>query len=750
MLNFLRKTLFCLLGLVVLMAYQNCDFVDGLSVGENGKILESSGGNGDGYGGKLVSYHRHAFGRSCGGNSFYKNLFLSNNQEYIIEEPSSKGCLQRKITDKLTFSKHKSSVVIFESSLYQISVESQVQRLEVYCRNDADLDEEIFIYYEGSEARYSIDSYLRDENKKIQSSSFNVARSKNAGILRFQNLSKQSNFQMFLANTGDNPKWQTADYEYMLDQKKLEKKFQCLLTNSLDPDSIRPKLTKKIHLLPLGEKVEVTLLNNLEDLPSNIELELNPLLPNGLELSEASVSISGLAREAQKISPYEISFKANGMFLKENFYLGVGKAISLSQNLDLCRIKSDEENYVCNLSSFIDSNRVEPGSLWLDIDLDEVYWEGLLQTEKDLDLYLFSSLLEPATIKVVNRERTFIDLQFSKLVLQNLSFEDYLPNTENGGLVNLNMSKLFVEDSIFSPANYKDNFDNYQGGSIKLKLTDTWIEKSVFKDDYNINEANVGKSGGAIYAESGSLDIKSSSFIGNRALEGGAIYVWAVKLLIQDSEFIGNHSNSRGGAIAARSSSLRIHRSSFSANRSIFDGGAINSTFSNELYILNSSFHNNTGMYGANIKVGSSGFFPYVLIQNSQFIYDGNLKSRSIFHTRKQYFLDQSFTNYHLLANTFYTAENAKLKQSICRLSNANDNQYITSLGGNFYNSKDCKFSEDLDKYNPEMEVNETPDEPYEFVSDPNYFSNSFCPKYDILGRLRSLDVGICRSGPLR
>ena len=135
-----------------------------------------------------------------------------------------------------------------------------------------------------------------------------------------------------------------------------------------------------------------------------------------------------------------------------------------------------------------------------------------------------------------------------------------------GGAIHLGQSNAIVMNSTFQSSMCFEN-----GGVLNAHNSSIQIESSNFVN-------NVAK-GGAIYATTGSIyEVEKSTFRYNRVVNnsGGALYcVLSSYCKISDSNFTLNSGNSRGGAIYNKEmSKVNIVSSSFITNRAI-QGGAL-------------------------------------------------------------------------------------------------------------------------------------------------------------------------------
>jgi hypothetical protein len=125
------------------------------------------------------------------------------------------------------------------------------------------------------------------------------------------------------------------------------------------------------------------------------------------------------------------------------------------------------------------------------------------------------------------------------------------------------------------------------GGAVRLVYQDhpTTLEVEGVRFESNVAAASgsdVG--GGAIHAVTGFVNVRRSSFVGNRGGNGGAIGHIQARLTVEDTVFSGNSTHARvgdggsGGAIYTDGSgngAIVVRRSSFLDNRSTNLGGAL-------------------------------------------------------------------------------------------------------------------------------------------------------------------------------
>jgi len=180
--------------------------------------------------------------------------------------------------------------------------------------------------------------------------------------------------------------------------------------------------------------------------------------------------------------------------------------------------------------------------------------------------------------------------------------------TGNGGAISMATSaanSLTLTNSIFS-----NNSSSASGGVL---IGNNTITLNVMGSTFSNNTAVTN--GGVFYMGVGTVDIKASTFTGNKAT--GASGAGAVinisqgsTYTISDSTFTGNMSGGSGGVVTAAATgapiSLTISNSKLNNNSSVTNGGAINMTITvagSLLDIKTSTFNGNSGASGGALFV---------------------------------------------------------------------------------------------------------------------------------------------------
>jgi hypothetical protein len=117
---------------------------------------------------------------------------------------------------------------------------------------------------------------------------------------------------------------------------------------------------------------------------------------------------------------------------------------------------------------------------------------------------------------------------------------------------------------------------NTQGGGISNAGTLT-VTGSTFENNSAGGVPSGGNGGGAIFASSGVLTVRNSTFVGNTSAPGGAINANDGTVTIDRSSFSGNSAlgATTGGAVFINNATVTITESTVSGNLSAGGGGAI-------------------------------------------------------------------------------------------------------------------------------------------------------------------------------
>lgn len=183
--------------------------------------------------------------------------------------------------------------------------------------------------------------------------------------------------------------------------------------------------------------------------------------------------------------------------------------------------------------------------------------------------------------------------------------------TSNGGAISMGGSSgnsLTLTNSMFS--------NNTSGASGGVLIGNSTISLNVVDCTFANNTAVT--QGGAFFMGAGTVDIKTSSFTGNKTTSasgvGGAISIaTGAVYTISGSMFTGNTSGGSGGAITAAATSvatsLSISNSILNNNTSVTNGGAINMSTTvagSTLDIKTSTLSGNSGASGGALYVSAA------------------------------------------------------------------------------------------------------------------------------------------------
>ena len=128
--------------------------------------------------------------------------------------------------------------------------------------------------------------------------------------------------------------------------------------------------------------------------------------------------------------------------------------------------------------------------------------------------------------------------------------------------------------------------------------------------------------GGAIRLHNGGrADVSDSRFVDNWANGGGAIYIGFPRtnnswLTVDNSSFVGNYSNGEGGAVFAGSGTISVRNSSFANNSARWPAsGAVGATNSVRVDVENSTFIGNRP-YAVSTRTGATATLTHVTIHS--------------------------------------------------------------------------------------------------------------------------------------
>ena len=154
--------------------------------------------------------------------------------------------------------------------------------------------------------------------------------------------------------------------------------------------------------------------------------------------------------------------------------------------------------------------------------------------------------------------------------------------------------KIINTDILIRNCKFTSNIAT-SGGAINLRDSKVRLENSTFISN------SVTNNGGAIYNDlsntstTGYLNISSSNFIDNNAVNGGAIYSKNI-LNIKNSNFTNNQATNNGGIIYSSNTTMLINTSAL-VNNSATNGGGIYSSSSNITANYNYIANNNGNKY---------------------------------------------------------------------------------------------------------------------------------------------------------
>ena len=172
----------------------------------------------------------------------------------------------------------------------------------------------------------------------------------------------------------------------------------------------------------------------------------------------------------------------------------------------------------------------------------------------------------------------------SNLTVSKSSFRGI--SAKYGGSIYMNGGKMELTDSNFT------NSEAYSfGGAIASKLTTSTITNCNFLNSWSLTD-----SGGAIYAETGLLDISKSSFKGGIADFGGAICALNMSVDVENCDFIDNVAN-YGGSVFTMYGNANIYNSNIRASTAYVEGGAVCSYLPGSISLVGNVFTDSDDVY---------------------------------------------------------------------------------------------------------------------------------------------------------
>ena len=283
-----------------------------------------------------------------------------------------------------------------------------------------------------------------------------------------------------------------------------------------------------------------------------------------------------------------------------------------------------------------------------------IYWSGSAKTFENVSIeYSQTNVTSSTTIENNGCGGAIYTTTIDEL--KNVYIVDALASTESGdikgGAIYFAGSKLNNVTVIGSRAVTGDGAS--YGGAVYLQAGSTTdIRDSMFR----VNSADFG---GAVFSDR-KINVYTTLFIGNVALDGGAIYVQTGDISLTDSTFELN-SAKRGGAVFTDDVLLKIDGSALRNNTAEEKGGAIYHNLINEAgttYIRNSDVVNNTAFQGSAIY--TTKFFELtnvVLLDNQANSKEFIEKHVGVDETGKNY-TSAVFVGFDNLLNAIWLVEN--------------------------------------------------------------------------------------------
>jgi len=162
-----------------------------------------------------------------------------------------------------------------------------------------------------------------------------------------------------------------------------------------------------------------------------------------------------------------------------------------------------------------------------------------------------------------------------------------------------------------------EGFRNKGAGGALDSSDDLTLNKVVMRDNATLFGGTGGLHGGAVYQGGGTLTVKNSSFVGNRAANsGGALHLNGVNTIeLRNSTFSRNYAVSNGGAIEVWSNPATLDNVTLVNNSAGGDGGALDDQNNPANTIRNTIIAGNrAGGSGPDCSIGSATSGDYNLV----------------------------------------------------------------------------------------------------------------------------------------
>lgn len=203
---------------------------------------------------------------------------------------------------------------------------------------------------------------------------------------------------------------------------------------------------------------------------------------------------------------------------------------------------------------------------------------------------------------VVSSGNTFLDI--NNTIKSTSSSIYYLNNTTyiGGSQISISKSNIIIDGGSVEKPNSMSTLDAEGLSSIFVLYGNNVVLKNLILVNGNTNYR-----GGAVLDRNGDLTVINCVFINNKAPQGGALYACnslSQKVTVENCTFINSsayNGGGGGGAIYNYKTNLNVVNCNFSGNTAQdYSGGAIFNY--GTLNVYDSTFKNNTGRYGGNLK----------------------------------------------------------------------------------------------------------------------------------------------------
>lgn len=318
---------------------------------------------------------------------------------------------------------------------------------------------------------------------------------------------------------------------------------------------------------------------------------------------------------------YTFLLEVNTSFSKEkqetncNLLVGEGKIETIQEALDIAS-SNERDDIIC----------IKSGTYLLEKTLQYRISSNSKDCGKKLTIKAYDGKVildgrDSIRIMSIDTHECYNDIS-GDIAIEGITFKrglikDILGNDGGALLIKVNKANIIIKENIF-----ENNNAYSRGGGIYLSSTGF---ASIINNIFSRNNAFGSlSSGGGVYVEATSIEVKNNIFDGNSANDyGGSAELRASKSIIFSENKISNSSARYGAGINAYSNGIvNFIRNTFINNKAdLFGGGLSLLSSPKNIVIDNNRFENNyAGSKGGGVSINS--FYSKIELFNNKFMYN--------------------------------------------------------------------------------------------------------------------------------